>query len=89
MTQRKPTLTELDQLVTQARALTAQECQSLHPARKVKCQLPAGHEGEHRWRYVAGARSHFWTDAGETHREPERRRRRGKFVIVGTGKAAS
>lgn len=72
MTQRKPSQAELDQLVTQARALTAEECQSWHPVKGVRCQLGAGHTEAHEWRAVKGARSHFWTDGGETHREPER-----------------
>lgn len=54
MTQRKPSQAELDQLVTQARALTAQECQSWHPVKGVRCQLGAGHTEAHEWRAVKG-----------------------------------
>lgn len=71
---RKSTPAELNALVSQAQALTAQECQSWHP-RGVRCQLEAGHQGAHTWRYVAGSRPWFWTDAGETSRPSERRRR--------------
>lgn len=74
MPSRKSTLTELDQMVAEAKKLTATECQSWHPERHVKCQLEASHQGPHRWHYVAGSRSLWWSDTGRTYTEPQKRR---------------
>lgn len=59
-TRRKLTRDELDRLLTTASQAMARECQSWHPEITKRCQRPAGHAGEHEWRYNEWSKLWRW-----------------------------
>jgi hypothetical protein len=60
MPTRKPTLAELNQMITLSRELIKTECQSHHPTRRFRCQLEAGHACPHQWQRQRGI-IHKWS----------------------------